>query len=297
MSLHALDVEHLGHPGAICVYVLTEPEPVLVDPGPATTLPTLKRKLAELGLRPTDLRRIHLTHIHLDHAGASGHLVRENPDLEVVVHRDGAPHLVDPERLVASTRRTFGEAHDRLWGEMWPVPATNVRAWDPAKGDAVIGSLRPMPSPGHIAHHLAWLHEPEGVLLTGDSMGIVLHPDGPTHPATPPPSLDLEAWYRTLEGWAGLEVERFGPTHFGLHARFQERRMELLEALRALESRVADALARGQEAVDADAFGRESWTRLTPYLGEARAVRYFETFSGVADWNGVAFYLRRRDRR
>jgi hypothetical protein len=138
------------------------------------------------------------------------------------------------------------------------------------------------------------MYEPEGVLLSGDSMGIILDPRAPTHPATPPPSVDLAAWYRTLEGWGDLEVRRFGPTHFGLHDCFHERRREALAVLRGLEARVERALAREEDG--SEAFGEESWLRLVPYLGRASARSYFDAFSGASDWKGVEFHVRRRVR-
>ncbi|MYF61777.1 MAG: MBL fold metallo-hydrolase [Gammaproteobacteria bacterium] len=179
--IELLDLEHLGLQGAISSFLLEVPEPVLVDPGPATCLDALRARLAERGLAISDLRAVFLTHIHLDHAGATGHLAGENDALTVHVHADAAPHIADPERLVRSTRRTFGEEHDRLWGEVQPVPARNIRPWAP--GDrAPLRLLRPISTPGHIGHHLAWLHDRDGVLLCGDALGVILDRRAPAHP-------------------------------------------------------------------------------------------------------------------
>ena len=124
-----IDLLHLGLEGAIGSYFIPGEEPALVDPGPATTFERLQEGLEEHGVGPRDLRHVLLTHVHLDHAGATGDLVNAFPEATVHVHEDGAPHMVDPTRLVKSTRRTFGDAHDRLWGVTRAVPAHRIQAW------------------------------------------------------------------------------------------------------------------------------------------------------------------------
>lgn len=293
--VHALDVEHMGLPGAICVYLLEAPEPTLVDPGPSPSLPVLRERLAERGMGIGDLRHILLTHVHLDHAGCVGELVRENPRVVVHVHEAGAPHLADPERLVASTRRTFGEAHDALWGEVFPVPVGQLRGWRPGDPRPLPGVL-PLHTPGHIAHHLAWEAEREGVLFAGDSLGIVLSPEAPSHPATPPPSVELRAWYDTLEAvLAPVEVDRVGVTHFGLHSDFHRRRAEMRETLEVLALRVHRAMEEGPEAEEADreAFMAETLDRISEGRPREEVERYFTTFSAGSDWEGMRFHLAR----
>lgn len=197
--------------------------------------------------------------------------------------------MVDPERLVASTRRTFGDAHDRLWGEVKPVPEDRIRAWRP--GEPGRTELRPISTPGHISHHVAYLDERDGTLFAGDSMGIVLS-GGPSHPPTPPPAVDLRAWSRTLEEIRQVGPERFGATHFGLHGDVEMRRAQLANRLEALEARVRSAL-ESEDEDDAARFDDEVRTELGPYMGQDRANRYFDMFSAATDWDGVAFYLRR----
>jgi glyoxylase-like metal-dependent hydrolase (beta-lactamase superfamily II) len=293
--VHLVDLEHDGLPGAIGVWVLEEPEPTLVDPGPSTSLERLEAGLDALGLPLGEVRHLLLTHVHLDHAGASGQLAARNPRLTVHVHEDGAVHMADPEKLVASTRRTFGDAHDRLWGEVLPVPADQIRGWAPGVSSPLPG-IRPIPTPGHIAHHLAWEAERMGMLFAGDALGILLHPEAPTHPATPPPAVDLKAWRETLsETLDPVEVEAFGVTHFGLHADLEGRRKALLEALDALALRVDRAMREGPEAEEADreAFHEESIGKAAPHLPEGRARHYFETFPARGDWDGMRFHLDR----
>jgi glyoxylase-like metal-dependent hydrolase (beta-lactamase superfamily II) len=285
----SVDLEHLGLEGAIAVYVLADGEAALVDPGPSTTLERLRAELGRLGIGSADLRHILLTHVHLDHAGATGHLMDAYPRATVHVHVDGAPHMVDPTRLVASTRRTFGDAHDRLWGEVRPVPAHRIRTWSVGEADPV-AHVRPIPTPGHIAHHLAYLDERDGTLFSGDSMGIVLSAEAPSHPPTPPPAVDLKAWARTLDEIAAVGPERFGATHFGLHGDVPDRARQMREKLEALEGRVRSALARDDTA-DAERYDREVREELAPFLGRAEVDGYFDMFRAATDWAGVRFYL------
>ena len=286
-----IDLVHLGLEGAIACYLIDAEEPTIVDPGPTTTLDRLVDELAKRGVGPYDLQHVMLTHVHLDHAGATGHLVERFPDAVVHVHADGASHMVDPERLVASTRRTFGDAHDRLWGEVKPVPAVRVRAWREGEAGPWKG-LRPVPTPGHIAHHLAYLDERDGTLFAGDSMGIVLGA-GPTHPATPPPAVDLRAWEETLREIGVVDPERAAVTHFGVHGDVAQRRDQLAARLTALEARVRAAMEAGEEEADAARFEEEVREELAPYMGREEVDRYFDMFSAATDWAGVAFYLKR----
>ncbi len=288
---HCLDLRHLDLEGAIAAYVVAGDEPTVIDPGPSTTLERLREGLGELGIGPRDLRHVVLTHVHLDHAGATGHVVRAYPKATVHVHVDGAPHMVDPARLVASTRRTFGDQHDRLWGEVLPVPPDRIRAWSPGDAGPWKG-LRPLPTPGHIAHHLAYLDERDGTLFSGDSMGIVLSDEAPTHPPTPPPSVDLRAWQRTLEEVSVVAPERFGATHFGIHPDAPARARQLAERLAALERRVRRAIDTN-DVEDAGRYDREVRDELAPFLGREEVERYFDLFTAATDWAGVKFYLER----
>ncbi len=294
MSEHVcIDLEHLDLEGAIACYVVDGPEPTIIDPGPTTTLERLAAELESLGIGAGDLRHVLLTHIHLDHAGATGHLLERFPNARVQVHEDGASHLVDPERLVSSTRRTFGELHDRLWGVVKPVPVDRIDAWRPGERGPWPG-LRPVSTPGHISHHVAYLDERDGTLFSGDSMGIALA-GGPQHPPTPPPAVKLPDWRRTLDEIGEIGPERFGATHFGFHDDVEARRLQLRERLDALEARVRAAIAIGidEEEADAARFEQEVREELAPYMGEERVNRYFDMFPASTDWTGVAFYVKR----
>ncbi len=289
--IEPLDLEHLGLRGAISSFLLEVPEPALIDPGPATCLEALRARLAERGFRVADLRAVFLTHIHLDHAGATGHLVGENDALRVYVHADAAPHLADPTRLLRSTRRTFGEAHDRLWGEVRPVPAFNIRPWEPG-AHAPGRLLRPVPTPGHVDHHLAFLHEREGVLLCGDALGVILDRRAPVHPPTPAPGVNLAAWQETLDRVRIYDPDGFAVAHFGIHGDFEARREELSKALAAVESRVRAEPATGDVRLAED-YESEVRARQAAVVGRERADRYFDVFRAANDWAGMRLYLRR----
>ena len=189
-----LDLRHLGHERVIGSYLLdTDDGLALQDCGPTTCVPELKARLAERGLELADVRHLLLSHIHLDHAGAAGVLVREHPGLQVHVSEIGAPHLVDPSRLERSARRLYGDDFDRLWGELAPVPSENVHV----VGDETLG-LATFPSPGHASHHVCYLDR-DGTLYAGDAAGVRIRPSEFVLPPTPPPDVDLEAWDRTLD--------------------------------------------------------------------------------------------------
>lgn len=291
MPVHSIDLNHGGLKGAISAYLILDPEPTVVDPGPTTSLEALEAGLAVHGLDFGSLHRVALTHVHLDHAGGTGHIVRENSRIEVYVHEEGAEHIAAPERLVASTRRTFGEAHDRLWGEVLPVPPEVIEVWRPGASGPMRG-VRVLPTPGHISHHVSYLEEQEGTLLAGDALGIILAPEAPSHPPTPPPSVDVEAWRTTLDQIQGIGAERAGVAHFGFHEGVYDRAVALRRALDALEERVGRAI-REDDLSDREAFAEEVSEGISRARNGEEVLRYFEVFSAVTDWDGMKFYLDR----
>jgi glyoxylase-like metal-dependent hydrolase (beta-lactamase superfamily II) len=184
-----------------------EVDGALVDPGPESSHGNLVEALG--GEEP---RAILLTHIHLDHAAATGALVRRWPRLEVYVHERGAPHLIDPSRLLASAERLYGDQMERLWGEIVPVPEENVRTL--AGGESVLG-MRVAYTPGHASHHVCYLHEESGTAFVGDIAAVLIPGTDLVVPPTPPPDIDIEAWEEsiaTVEGWS---PQRLGLTHWG----------------------------------------------------------------------------------
>jgi glyoxylase-like metal-dependent hydrolase (beta-lactamase superfamily II) len=228
-----LDLRHLGHERVIGSYLLeTEDGLALQDCGPTTCVPELKAGLAERGLELPDVRHLLLSHIHLDHAGAAGVLVREHPGLQVHVSEIGAPHLVDPSRLERSARRLYGDDFDRLWGELAPVPSENVHI----VGDETLG-LATFPSPGHASHHVCYL-DPEGTLYAGDAAGVRIRPSEFVLPPTPPPEVDLEAWGRTIDELERRAPSRMALIHFGVFADVERHLEDLRRRLHAWAERV-----------------------------------------------------------
>ena len=210
-GLEPIDLHHNGAARTVASYVVeTDDGPALFDCGPSVTIEALKAGLAAHGLTLAEIRHLLLSHIHFDHAGAAGVLVREQPALQVHVSEIGAPHLVDPSRLEASARRLFGDAFDTLWGELAPVPAENVRV----VGERVLG-LDCFPTPGHASHHVSYLAG-DGTLYAGDAAGVRILPGRTVLPPTPPPEVDVELWQRTIDEIERREPERLALIHFGV---------------------------------------------------------------------------------
>jgi glyoxylase-like metal-dependent hydrolase (beta-lactamase superfamily II) len=273
-----IDLQHLGRSRVIASYLLTGDEPALVDCGPTTCLGALEEGLAGQGLALADLRHLLLTHIHLDHAGAAGALVRRNPGLRVHVSEIGAPHLVDPSRLEASARRLYAEDFDRLWGELVPVPEENVQV----VGGEVLG-LEAWPTPGHASHHISYLSE-DGTCFSGDVTGVLIAPSALIAPVCPPPDVDLEAWDRSLDSISGRKPERLCLPHFGVVEEPAEHIEHTRQRLRAWAERVRDGASeeefvRAAERELEEAADRETaaaYTQAGPlWQSYAGLVRYF----------------------
>jgi glyoxylase-like metal-dependent hydrolase (beta-lactamase superfamily II) len=247
-SPEPLDLRHLGRERAIGCYLLeTDDGPALQDCGPATCVAELKARLGERGLELGDLRHLLLSHIHLDHAGATGTLVREHPGLQVHVSEIGAPHLADPTRLERSARRLYGDGFERLWGELVSVPEQNLHP----TGAEVCG-LECFPSPGHASHHVCYLDR-EGTLYAGDAAGVRIQPSGFVLPPTPPPEVDLEAWERSLSEIENRSPERLALIHFGVAEDVAPHLEQLRHRLRDWAARVRDGATEEEFAAQASA--------------------------------------------
>jgi glyoxylase-like metal-dependent hydrolase (beta-lactamase superfamily II) len=199
-----VDLLHLGRPRVIAAWIVGD---VIVDCGPSSTLPTLLEQLGNW--RPA---AILLTHIHFDHAGGAGSLVRRWPEVPVYVHERGARHLADPARLYDSARRLYGDAMERLWGEMIPVPEANLQVLH--GGESILdGSFQVAYTPGHASHHVSYLHE--GTAYVGDVGGVRIGPDAMVIPPTPPPDIDVELWHASVATIRDWHPSRLAMTHFG----------------------------------------------------------------------------------
>src|SRR5437763_6530133 len=245
-QLRLIDLHFADREQAIGVYLVdTDDGPALFDCGPTSTVPALHAGLASHGLALTDVRHLLLSHIHLDHAGAAGPLVREHPGLTVWVSEVGAPHLVDPSRLERSARRLYGDAFDALWGELAPVPGTNVRL---AEGD-VLG-WEAFPTVGHASHHVSYFRD--GTLLAGDACGVRMPGGGYVLPVSPPPDLDPEGWHATVAEIRRREPDRLELVHCGFHTDVSEH----LDRLERELDRWVERVGGGMEEEEVVAGGR-----------------------------------------
>lgn len=246
-ELLEIDLEHCGVPRAICAFVHPG-EGWIVDPGPESTAATLTAALPE-GWAP---ERILLTHIHFDHAGATGRLLERFPGAEVWVHELGAKHLIDPSRLVASATQIYGDRFEELWGEVVPVPEASVRV---LQGDESIDGWEVAYTPGHARHHVAYLHRGSQTAYCGDVAGVRIL-DGPVFPPTPPPDIDLGLWHASIARLEEWDPKALAVTHFG---RFPDVESQL-EQLRA----TLDEFAQLAASLDAGAFAE----RVTAWIQE-----------------------------
>jgi len=292
-----LDLNFQGRARVIASAIIQGPGGVaIVDPGPSSTLPVLRSQLAGAGIGLADVTTLLLTHIHLDHAGATGTLVRENPRLRVHVHEIGAPHMADPTKLIASATRLYGDDMDRLWGEIAPVPPdvmTTLRG-----GERLAAGGRTLDvayTPGHASHHVSYFSDDTGIAFIGDTAGVSVVPGGFVLPPTPPPDIDLELWkgsVATIERW---RPETLFLTHFGPAAPSGPHLTELSDHLDLVARFAKESLA-----VDGDDAVKEAWfverirRELRGRLSEDAAAAY--EISGRFDlsWRGLARYLRKK---
>ncbi len=265
-----IDLLHLGRERVIGAWRVGD---LIVDPGPASCL---ERLLPVLEEHPP--RAVALTHIHLDHAGATGSLLARFPELEIWVHERGAPHMSDPSRLLDSASRIYGENMDRLWGEFLPVAPERLRI---LSGGETIGPFRVAYTPGHASHHVSYLHEPTGWAFTGDVAGVRIG-SGPTIAPTPPPDIDLPAWRDSLELIEAWRPKALAVTHFGVHQGYAEQLGELRGYLDAVES-----LA---ERLDERQFAEALAERFTSAPGAS----YLQATPPEQSYAGIARYLRRK---
>ena len=247
--MRLIDVRHLGRERVIGCWELDR---VLIDPGPTSSMDNLIEALG--GEQP---RALLLTHIHLDHAGASGSLVRRWPELPVYVQEKGARHLADPAKLLASAERLYGDQMERLWGEVAPVPEANLTAL--RGGEEVLG-FKVAYTPGHASHHLSYFHPPSGRAFVGDTAAVRIPPSNWVLPPTPPPDIDLDLWEDSIDRILDWDPDSLALTHFGdvddPDAHFElvrERLREQGDLARELSAEEFESRIRGQADEKADA--------------------------------------------
>jgi glyoxylase-like metal-dependent hydrolase (beta-lactamase superfamily II) len=299
-GLSYLDLNFLGVARVIATVILHGPGGVaLIDPGPSSTLPALRAGLERAGVAVADLRAILLTHIHLDHAGATGTLVRENPSLRVYVHEKGAPHLVDPAKLLASATRLWGDDMDRLWGEFGPVPADALvvlTGGERIDADWAGGrDLEVAYTPGHASHHVSYYSADTGIAFVGDTAGIRLLPGAFIMPPTPPPDIDLEIWRDSLRRIGDWRPDTLFITHFGPHEPAGAHLTEMVAHLELTAGLVKASLAQpGDDTAREEWFAEEMRRELRRRMREGDAQAYEVAGRFDLSWRGLARYWRKK---
>lgn len=295
-GLDYVDLNFLGRPEIIATAILHGPAGVaLVDPGPTTSLDHLTTALTRKGIRFEDIRQILLTHIHLDHAGATGSILAKFPHIDVFVHQRGAPHLADPSKLVASAGRLYQQDMDRLWGEVTPVDAARLRPIQGGERLNVVGRyLETAYTPGHASHHVAYYDGASRLAFVGDTAGICRGFGTYVMPPTPPPDIDLEVWRESMAGIAAWRPSTLFVTHFGPHTTVDPHLSELADHLALTSGLVKASLAR--EGTDEE---REAWftnemrRELQRRMSAAEAQAYEVAGRLDLNWRGLARYWRK----
>ena len=254
-DLYLLDLAYQGTPGVIGAYLLAGGDDLaLIEVGPGSTIPALLAGIRAAGVDPARIGKLIVTHIHLDHAGAAGELLQLMPKARVYVHAVGAPHLVDPSKLLASAQRIYGADMDRLWGAFLPVPADRLVVVQ--EGDVIRAGgrdLQALDTPGHASHHLAYYDRGHGgQVFTGDVAGVRLPGYNYVRPPTPPPDLDLDLWNASIDRLMALDPlpSVLYLTHFGPFADAPRHLYELRTRLHIWGEIVHTAMRGGQSRAE-----------------------------------------------
>jgi glyoxylase-like metal-dependent hydrolase (beta-lactamase superfamily II) len=292
-----IDLEFLGQTGIIASVILHSRAGVaIIDPGPSTTLPTLRAGLSEKGMAPADVRAILLTHIHLDHAGATGTLLEECPDATVFVHERGAPHLSDPSKLLVSASRLYGADMDYLWGEVRAVPANRLRVLGERDDLSIVGhELESAWTPGHASHHVSYFNRAASIAFVGDTAGICRPGGRIVLPPTPPPDIDLEAWQASTDRILGWNADVLFLTHFGPQRSPRGHMQDLWVRMDDWSRRVRASLdTPGTDEARAAAFVDEVTADLVRSVGRVEAQGYARAGRFDFSWSGLARYWRKK---
>jgi glyoxylase-like metal-dependent hydrolase (beta-lactamase superfamily II) len=296
-GLDFLDLDFLGRPQIVATAVLRDAAGVaLVDPGPSTTLDGLLKKLGTQGIDVRDIRQLLLTHIHLDHAGATGRLLRVNPEIVVHVHEHGAKHLIDPAKLLASATRLYGADMDRLWGDVLPVPAAQVRILK--GGERVVAGGRQLEvaaTPGHAIHHVSYFDPSSGIAFVGDVAGIRRGSGTYILPPMPPPDVDLPAWRASGDLILKWDPDTLFLTHFGPYRGARTHFQQLFERIDTWSALVRRLLS-DQTIDDAERerrFVEECRQDIRRTVGDSEADQYNRAGRLDYSWQGLARYWRR----
>jgi glyoxylase-like metal-dependent hydrolase (beta-lactamase superfamily II) len=296
-TITVIDTNWTGRPRSIAAALLeSNGHRAIIDPGPGSTLATLREHLRARGLSVADLDAIVLTHIHLDHAGATGSLVRENPRLAVYVHKNGAPHLADPSKLLASAGRLWGDDLRRLFGETLPVPQENLRILEGGERLALGASkLDVVYTPGHASHHVSYFDDSNGDAFIGDTTGIRIDNGPYILPATPPPDIDLELWDASFAAILARRPARLFLTHFGYAEGPAAHIAEFRQRLHRWAALAEEMLrSTGDDSAAMDAFVKKCHAEMVERVGATEAEHHAFTGGINLSFIGLARYLRKR---
>jgi glyoxylase-like metal-dependent hydrolase (beta-lactamase superfamily II) len=299
-GLHCIDLEFQSMPGVIASYLLSGGgEYALIETGPTTTLGALTDGLEQLGVSLEQIGSLLVTHIHLDHAGAAGVLIDRYPDMQLYVHEVGAPHLIDPARLMVSATRIYGDRMDTLWGEVLPVPARNVHVL--TDGDIVsVASrdLKTLYTPGHAWHHVAYHDDSSGDMFTGDVAGVRLQACDTIRPPTPPPDIDLDTWHESLQRIRDAQPSRLLLTHFGPHTDVSSHLDGTARRLDAWADVVGQEYAKGRArdhiVEDLSAFAGAEMATADAVEDASSSLRYELATPTYMSADGLIRYFRKR---
>ncbi len=294
-QVHLIDTHHAGESHGTGCWLLVGPKSALVDPGPESSIDTVLEGIGQLGMTGDDLDAVLITHIHLDHAGAAGTLAQKFPDLKFYVHERGAPHLVDPDRLLRSAEKIYGQDMERLWGQVLPVPQERVVVLEGGETlDAAGRSIEVAYTPGHASHHVSYFDPSDGAAYTGDIAGMRrLH--GFVIPPTPPPDIDLELWFSSLDKLASWEPARLRLTHYGEvddangHLAKVRGRLEVWSKAveRLVRDELSDPVDRFREVIKADLLSDGTKQQVDDYVDGTH-------FSSKQQFLGLERYWRKR---
>jgi len=296
-SITTLDNLWMGRRRTIAAALLeSDGHRAVVDPGPGSTLETLHSQLQACGFGVSDLDAILLTHIHLDHAGATGALVRENPRLAVYVHKNGGPHLVDPSKLLASAQRLWPHELHRLFGEVLPVPTENLRILEGGE-TLTLGSrkVEVVYTPGHASHHVSYFDKKEGVAFVGDTTGVRIEGNSYVMPATPPPDIDLGIWDASFAAILERKPARLFLTHYGYSDNPSEHILIFRERLHRWAMLTAEILrTAASDSAAMDSFMSATHAEISQHLPAGEADHYAFSAGLNLSFLGLARYLRKR---
>jgi glyoxylase-like metal-dependent hydrolase (beta-lactamase superfamily II) len=295
-GLSWIDLQFQGRFRAIATAVVHDAGGVaLVDPGPSSCLPVLTAGLEQRGIRMADVRELLLTHIHLDHAGAAGTIVRAHPHIRVFVHAKGAPHMADPAKLLASATRLYGDDMDRLWGRFEPVPPANLTVLEGGERIEAAGrSFDVAYTPGHASHHVSYFDRSSGVAFVGDTAGVCVD-GGWVLPPTPPPDIDLDVWRSSVERIEAWSPQTLFLTHFAQAPSVRPHLRALLENLERTAGWVRESLAEeGTDDERAARFAARLRRELRLHMSEAQLEAYPVAAPFEQLWLGLARYWKKR---